>query len=259
MIVENRAGAGGYVGSEYASRTAPDGSVLLFTAAPNLHSHLFVKGQSTILLRALVPIAGIGEAPYVLVAPANLPTKSLAEFIAHVKASPAKLNAASIAGGAQILDTVTFLKRAGMDMVIIPYNDGQGPMLSLLRGENQLFIGTLTVAKPHIESRKVAALAMTGGSRFFLAPDIPTATEQGVKFETGIYTAVFGPARLPPALVGQFSKRILSSMDSNAAREALKKLGFEPMSGTVEELAARFRRDEEDLTSAAATAGIQPQ
>ena len=259
VIVENRSGAGGYVGSEYVSRAAADGSALLFTAQGTLHSHLFVKGQSTVLSRALVPIAGIGEAPFVLVAPTNLPTKSLGEFLAYVKASPTKLNVAIVTGGAQLLDTVTFLRRAGLDMVMIPYNDGQGPLLSLVRGENQFYIGTLTVSKPHLESKRIVALAVSGAARFSLAAEIPTVKEQGVNFVAGVYYAVFGPAKMSPELVAQLNKRILSSMDNRAAREGLSKIGFDPVPGTPEELAVRFAKELTDLTEAAAIAGIQPQ
>lgn len=259
VIVDNKPGAGGYIGAEFGSRGANDGSVLVLTEYGTLFTSIFVKGQALVTYRTLTPVAGIGKAPFLFVSPAALPAKSLKEYIALVKASPGKYNLAVTSGAGSHLQAIRFLKMQGMDMVTIPYNDGVGPVTSLVAGDNHLYLGSYALSKAHIDSKRLVALGFAGGERYSSAPDIPTFNEQGFNFETEILFAVLAPASMSSDLVAQLNKSITAAMNNDATRSALKKIGYDPAAGTPAELAARLEKQYKELSGTAAAVGIQPQ
>lgn len=259
VIVENRPGAGGYLGGEIAARAPADGSVIVATAYSTLHTGLFVKGQAMVLNKALVPIAGLGQAPNILMMNSALQAKSLSEFIAYAKANPMKLNVGIINGNSVALQTISFLKRNGIEAATVPYNDGTSAVLAVARGDTQFYIGTLSAAQAHIEAKRIVPLAMAGNERFSVSPNIPSTREQGVNFVSGNYYAIMGPASMSREVIMQIHRKVVSALASQSAQDAIRKIGFDPAPGTPEELAAMLAAEVKELTEAAAMANVQPQ
>ena len=259
VVVENRPGAGGYLGGEIAARAPADGSVIVATAYSTLHTSLFVKGQAMVLTKALVPIAGLGQAPNILMMNSGLPAKSLAEFVAYGKANPMKLNVGIINGNSVALQTISFLKRNGIEAATIPYNDGTSAVLAIAKGDTQFYIGTLAAAMSHIEAKRIVPLAMASNERFSLAPTIPTTREQGVNLNSGNFYAIMGQAAMSPDLIAQLHKKVVAALAPQSAQDSIKKVGFDPAPGTPEQLAALLAAEVKELTEAAALAKVQPQ
>ncbi len=259
VVVENRPGAGGYLGGEIAARAPADGSVVVATAYSTLHTGLFVKGQAMVLNKALVPIAGLGQAPNIVMMNSGVQAKSLAEFIAYGKANPMKLNVGIINGNSVALQTVSFLKRNGIEAATVPYNDGTSAVLAVARGDTQFYIGTLSAAQAHIEAKRIVPLAMASNDRFSVAPSIPTTREQGLNFESGNYYAIMGPVSMSRDLIMQIHKKVVAAISPQSAQDAIRKIGFDPAPGSPDELAAKLAAEVKELTEAAASAKLQPQ
>jgi tripartite-type tricarboxylate transporter receptor subunit TctC len=259
VVVENRPGAGGYLGGEIAARAPADGSVIVATAYSTLHTGLFVKGQAMVLNKALVPIAGLGQAPNILMMNAAVQARSLSEFIAYAKANPTKTNVGIINGNSVALQTISFLKRNGIDAATVPYNDGTSAVLAVARGDTQFYIGTLSAATAHIEAKRIVPLAMASAERFGVASHIPTTREQGVNFDSGNYYAIMGPAGMSRELIMQIHRKVVAALAPQAAQDAIRKIGFDPAPGTPDQLAAMLAAEVKELTEAAALANVQPQ
>ena len=259
VIVDNKPGAGGYIGAEAAARAPGDGSVLVLTEYGTLFTSIFTKDQAVVTYRALKPVVGVGKAPFLFVSPATLPAKNVKEFIALIKASPNKYNLAVTNGAGSHLQAIRFLKEQGADMVTIPYNDGVGPVTSLIAGDNHLYLGSYALSKAHIDSKRLVALGFAGGERYSLAPDIPTFNEQDIAFETEIFFGVLAPGTMPADLVAQLNKAITAAMNNDNTKALLKKIGYDPAGGSPAELSARLERQAKELTGTAAAVGIKPQ
>lgn len=259
VVVENRPGAGGYLGGEIGARAPADGSVVVATAYSTLHTGLFVKGQAMVLNKALVPIAGLGQAPNILMMNTGVQAKTLSEFIAYGKANPMKLNVGIINGNSVALQTVSFLKRNGIEAATVPYNDGTSAVLAVARGDTQFYIGTLSAAQAHIDAKRILPLAMASNERFSVAPTISSTREQGVNFDSGNYYAIMGPASMSRDLIMQIHKKVVAAMSPQSAQDAIRKIGFDPAPGTPDELAAKLAAEVKELTEAAALAKLQPQ
>lgn len=259
VIVDNKPGAGGYIGAEAAARAPGDGSVLVLTEYGTLFTSIFTKDQAVVTYRALKPVAGVGKAPFLFVSPATLPAKNVKEFVALIKASPNKYNLAVTNGAGSHLQAIRFLKEQGADMVTIPYNDGVGPVTSLLAGDNHLYLGSYALSKAHIDTKRLVALGFAGSERYSLAPDIPTFNEQGINFETEIFFAVLVPASAPADLLNSLNKTITAAMNNDNTKALLKKIGYDPAGGTPAELAARLEKQAKELVGTAAAVGIKPQ
>lgn len=259
VVVENRPGAGGYLGGEIAARAPADGSVIVATAYSTLHTGLFVKGQAMVLTKALVPIAGLGQAPNILMMNSAVPAKSLAEFVAYGKANPMKLNVGIINGNSVALQTISFLKQNGIEAATIPYNDGTSAVLAIAKGDTQFYIGTLAAAMAHIDAKRIVPLAMASTARFTLAPSIPTTREQGVNLNSGNIYAVMGQASMSPELIASLHKKVVAALAPQSAQDSIKKVGFDPAPGTPEQLAALLAAEVKELTEAAALAKVVPQ
>lgn len=202
VIVENRSGAGGVIGSDLVAKAAPDGHTLLLGTTPIAIQETLLPKLPYSALRDFSPLALIAEGPQILVVGAALPVRTASEFVDYASAQDGKLNYASpSSGGANHLATEMFKVRAGIKAAAVHYN-GNGPAeIALIGGHVGFMFTSLTSSLPQVESGRLRALGVTSRKRLANVPDIPALAETFPGFEVSSWFGVLGPARMPPALV----------------------------------------------------------
>ena len=229
VIVENRGGAGGTIGSEFVAKSAPDGYTLLMGVtgshgvAPSLYPNLGYQPQ-----RDFAPISLLVSAPLVLVVNPEVPAKTLKDFIALAKAQPDTLTYGTPGNGTSMhLTGVTFDLQAGTKLIHVPYKGSAGALTDLLSGQIKSMFGDLLVVLPQIRAGKINALAVTSKDRNPLLPDVPTMTEAGLPgFEVLSWQGLFAPAGTPPAVVERLSKEVRAVMESKDVKDFFAAQGF---------------------------------
>lgn len=245
VVVDNRTGAGGNIGSDLVAKAAPDGYTLLLGGAghlvisPALYSHFPFDP-----VKDLAPVTLVGSAMNVLVVHPSVPAANVKEFVAYAKAHPGKLNYASGGIGAiHHLAGEMFSERAGVKMIHVPYRGGSLPAhTDLIAGRVQVMFDTLPNILPHIRSGKVRAIAVTGAQRSPDLADIPTVIEQGLPgFEVSGWWGVLAPGGTPPALVQRLHRELAAGMPGMSER--VRRLGAEPALSTPAEFSVLIKQE----------------
>ncbi len=205
VVVENRAGANGWIANDYVMRERPDGHTLIVNnvSTHGINSAMAPADRPLVPSRGLIGITNLIEAPQVMLAPADFPATTLAEFVARAKAAPNPLVFASAGVGSyQHIDLEAFAKRAGISLVHLPLR-GAGEMVPvILRGDAQITEFNLVSALPHIQSGRLRALAVVSHERLPQLPDVPTTIEAGFPdLVTTLWNGLFAPAGTPEAIV----------------------------------------------------------
>jgi tripartite-type tricarboxylate transporter receptor subunit TctC len=236
VIVENKPGAGGTVGSDYVAKSPPDGYTLLIGtvsthgAAVSLYEKLPYEP-----LRDFAPITEIATIPnLVVVNAASVPVQTLAELVQLAKKQPGKLTFASNGAGTSNHLATELLKTAsGIDIVHVPYK-GSGPALNdLLAGHVSMMLDVVMTSYPHVKAGKLKALAVTGSTRSPLLPDVPTVAEQGFPgFEAIVWFGVLAPAKTPPAIVERLNKELVAAINSPKLKTLLESQGAQTVANT---------------------------
>jgi len=229
VIVENRGGAGGTIGSEFVAKSAPDGYTLLMGVtgshgvAPSLYPNLGYQP-----LRDFAPISLLVSAPLVLVVNPEVPAKTVKDFIALAKKEPDTLTYGTPGNGTSMhLTGVTFDLQAGTKLIHVPYKGSAGALTDLLSGQIKSMFGDLLVVLPQIRAGKINALAVTSKDRNPLLPDVPTMAEAGLPgFEVLSWQGLFAPAGTPPAVVERLSKEVRAVMESKDVKDFFAAQGF---------------------------------
>lgn len=232
VIIDNRPGAGGNIGTVHVVRSSSDGYTLLFgSSGPlNINSALY-RSPGFDPLKDFTPIAYVGEIPNVLVVPAQLPVKSLPEFLAYVKGRSDLSYGSSGSGSTNHLAGEMFNKNVGASLVHVPYK-GTAPALNDLLGAQitMMYLDVLT-ALPHIKSGKLRALGVAAAIRSRALPDVPTFAEQAVaSMDQGVAFGLVGPAGLSPHVLKRLSDAAQVAMKTREMQDLFARQGVEPTS-----------------------------
>jgi tripartite-type tricarboxylate transporter receptor subunit TctC len=246
VLVENRPGAGGNIGSDYAAKAAPDGYTILggTISSHAINASLYPKMPYDVV-KSFAPITLIGTNANVLVVSAGSPFKSVQDIVTAAKAKPDGLSFASAGNGtSQHLAGELFKSLANIKMVHIPYK-GSGPAIQdVMAGQVPMMFDTTVVAAQHIESGKLRALAVTSAQRIKSLPNVPTMVEAGVPgYELESWQAIFAPANTPRPIVDRLYRELSAIIKSPDMQERLAKLGMEPSAMSPEQFAT-FQRSE---------------
>lgn len=261
IIVENRTGAGGTIGTAHVAKAPPDGYTLLANGSAHTIAPALYKSLAYDPGRDFVPVAAIGLTASVLVTSPAKGYKDVAALVAAAKAKPGMLNFSSVGvGTATHLSAERFCASSGIEAVHVPYKGGVEAMVEAVAGRVDFFFGPIALVLPMIKEGKLVALAVNTSRRSAVLPDVPTLREAGnADAEYPIWFALFAPAGTSRAIVERLNRETIKVLQSDRLRERLGSLGVEPMRMAVDELAA-FVNDEIALNAALATkAGLKPQ
>ena len=245
VVIENRPGAGGNVGSEYVARTPPDGYTLLMITVAQVMNPWLYKHLPFDIKRDFTPVAMLTTLPLLVLTHPSLPVKSVAELVAYARANPHKLNYASPgAGTPHHLATEMFKKATGTDLVHVPYKGGAPAVAALVSGEVQVMFGVLATTLPLVNAEKLRALATAEAKRIPTLPDLPTVAETGIRgFSVDNWYAIVGPAGMPPEVVSRLSEEIRRALEAPAMRDRMSSLGFVTAYGGPDELRSVIAAD----------------
>ncbi len=246
VVVENRTGASGSIGTDYVAKAAPDGYTLLFAADASItiSPHLYSKLPYNVV-RDFAPIVNVAAGPFVLLAHPSFPANNVQELIALVRAQPGKISyASSGAGGQQHLSMETIRAMAGnMDMIHVPYKGfGQG-IADVLANQVPLIFGGITASIQFVHGGKLKALGVTSPRRARAMPDVPAIAESLPGFDIQAWYGFMAPAGTPREIVNKIHDDAVAIIKRADFQERLARDGIEPVANTPEEFAAQIKTD----------------
>jgi len=246
IIIDNKAGAGGNIGTEAIARGKPDGYTIgMGNFAPLAVNHALFKKLNFDPFNDLVPILLIEKGPLILMVRHDSPFKSVKDIVAAAKAAPGKLSYASGGiGGTHHLSAALFEHTAGIDMIHAPYKSGSAAASDLMGGQVDMMFEQMYAAMPSIKGGKMRALAITSKTRSPLAPDIPTMAEQGyAAVEVLNWQGIVGPKGMPAELVKQLNAVGNKALQDADLRQKILGQGNEVGGGTPEQFAALIKAE----------------
>lgn len=246
VVVDNRPGAGGTIGSDVVAKAPADGYTLLFgtVGTQSINATLYKKLPFD-AQKDFSPLALFAGVPNILVVNPNVPARNVRELVSYAKANPGKLNMGSAGNGTtNHLSGELFKSMAGIEIVHVPYK-GSGPaMADLLANQVQLMFDNLPGSLPHVKAGRLRALAVTSATRSPALPDVPTMAEAGISgYEADVWFGVVAPRGLPPAVASRLSQEITRIAQDKAMRDKLVHAGASPLTSTPEQFSMLIRRD----------------
>jgi tripartite-type tricarboxylate transporter receptor subunit TctC len=262
MVIENRGGAGGTLGTAVVAKAAADGYTLVIgttsthVVAPSVYTKLEYDP-----VKDFAPVSLIAVTPYLLVVNPALNAKSLGELVELLRAQPGKLNYASAGVGSTTHLAMEMLKSASETYALhIPYN-GNGPAgTAVISGQVEILFGSMPAVLPHARSGRVRALAVGTPKRSPSLPEVPTVAESGYPgFDASLWLAIMAPAATPAPIIDRLHKETLAAVSSPETKEALDKAGAEAITSTPAELSAMIRDGVAKYANVVKSAGVKPE
>ena len=245
VIVENKPGASGNIGSDFVAKSAPDGYTLLFGSMsthainPAINPNMPFKG-----VEDFTPIALLAYVTNTMVVHPSLPVSNLREFIDYCKAHPGKIAYASAGpGSTNHLSAALLEKMTGCQMLHVPYKGGAPAVTDTVGGQVQMFITAGTQSLPHVKAGRLKLLAVTENHRTALLKDTPTVAETVPGYEMAVWYGAFGPKGMSPELQKRLNAEINRIMVLPDVKEKMEAIGVEPVNETPEQFAATLRSD----------------
>ena len=258
IIVDNRGGGGGSIGTKLAAMSPPDGYTLIIISATSVTHPLLYKADFD-LIRDFKPVSQVTESPYLLVVHPSLPTRSVTELIAYAKLNPGKLNYASTGPGSLIhLATELFKANTGIDIVHVPYKGMGAAYPDLVGGQIQLtFAGALSAA-PYLRATTLRALAVTGPKRAKFLPKVPTVAEAGVPgFAVMQWYGVLTPIGTPSTIVERLNREIVKVLQQPEVAIRLANDGSEAVGSSPWQFVAHIKSERDKWAQVIKQAGIR--
>jgi tripartite-type tricarboxylate transporter receptor subunit TctC len=259
VIVDNRAGASGVIGTEFAARSAPDGHTLFMGTLGNLavNPHLIAK-MPVDPLRDFAPVTQVVAVHFVMVAHPSLPARNVDELIALARSRPGEINYSS-SGGAPHLAGELFKNMARVSLVHVPYKGSSPSFQDLLGGQVSLTFDSLVQALPYIRDKRLIALAVLGAARSPLLPEVPTVAESLPGYELTNWFGLVAPAAVPRAIVGRIHADVIKVLQDPGVSEKLAAMGATAVGNTPEQFGAAMRADSEKWAKLIREANIRAE
>ena len=261
VVVENRPGASGNIGTEAVARAAPDGYTLLMTANTIVLNRSLFKSIPYDPIKDFAPVAPLAIGRLALVTHPSIGTKTVAEFITLARREPGKLNYGSPGNGTpHHLAMELFKSKTGIDVVHVPYKGTAGAVSDLIGGQINVMFLPVHVALPYVETGKLDMLAAGGATRASATPAVPSLAEAAgiADIDTDIWYALYAPAGTPAAIVGKLGSQINRVLKSRDVADTLAKQGLQPTGGSADDLAQLTRSDLARWSAVVRDAKIQP-
>ena len=260
VVVENRGGANGNIGMEFAARAAPDGHTIVFALTAQLAINPGLYGKLPYdPVKDFAPITLLGTGAYILVVHPSLPAKSLKQLVALAKAQPGQIAYSSSGNGsgghlaAELLNSM-----AGIKMLHVPYKGGGPALMDLIAGQVQVLFSTQLASWPHIQSGRIRALAVSTAKRPVSIPDLPTVAEAGLPgYDSGVWYAVLAPAGTPHDIIMRLNGEIIRALNQPDYRGLLVNNAIDPIGSPPEQLGAYIKTELVKWAKVVKNAGVR--
>jgi tripartite-type tricarboxylate transporter receptor subunit TctC len=260
VVIDNRGGAGGVIGTNEAAKSAPDGYTLLLISTAFPTSIAFNRLPQD-AMKSFAPVALLGSGPALLVVPATSPANSVRDLLNTLKEKPGELNAAAAGiGSFQHMATELFRLQSKTNFVIVQYKGGGPALTDTIGGQVQFNLGSLVQMVPHVRSGKLKALGVSSAKRVAAMPEVPTIAEAGIPgYEVANWWGILAPAGTPQPVLERLYKELSAILDSPETRKRFELEGAEVASMKPAEFAAFVTQETEKWTRVVKEAGIKPE
>lgn len=261
VIVENRAGAGGAIGTEATVRAAPDGTTILLHSGAIATEPALKKTLPYNAEKDLAAVTTVVKGPFALLVSNQIPAKNVSELIAYAKANPGKLNFGTPGIGTSVhLASEQFKVAAGIDINHVPYKGASPALQALMANDVQIMVDPLATAKQFGQSGKARAIAVTTANRSALWPEMSTVAEQALPgFDSSVWYGLYVPSKTPAATVKQLNEAFVAILKSPSALKWLQEKGLDPVADTPAQSQKWLSEDIERWKKVVKAAGIQAQ